>query len=285
MRSWFSVLVCALTGAAVPAATELPSREGQPCIDCHEEIIRSFNTTRMAAAATSTDYVAAWNASERASHCTGCHAPSGGKGLICADCHGPGPHPYPELSVPRNCARCHDAPGENTVRSFMKGPAVKRGQDCLSCHLETDRPDRDHGFRGPSTPGFLRDVASVQAFLRKNPDGDTTALLRVAHKAGHALPGGTTGRSVWLIVTGIRDDGAEAWRESIRFGWEHHPDQGWVDRTLPAGRPITLELPNPVRNQARRLLAALWYRFRPGPFEEHDPRQVRLDVQEMGLVQ
>jgi hypothetical protein len=88
-----------------------------------------------------------------------------------------------------------------------------------------------------------------------------------------------------LIVTGLRDDSTEAWRESTRFGWEHHPDQGWVDRTLPAGKPITLELPNPARNQTHRLLATLWYRFRPGPFEEHDPRQVRLDVQEMELVQ
>lgn len=170
------------------------------------------------------------------------------------------------------------------MRSFMKGPAVKRGQDCLSCHLQTDRPDRDHGFRGPSTPSFLRDVASVRLFLRKNPAGDTTTLLRVAHKAGHALPGGTTGRAVWLIVTGIADDGSEAWRESIRFGWEHHPDQGWVDRTLPAGRPMILELPNPARNQTYRLRATLWYRFRPGSFEESDPRQVRLDVAEVQLV-
>lgn len=285
MRSWLPALLCAFTGAATGAATELPSRAGQPCIDCHQEIVRSFNATRMAAAAASNDYVVAWNANGRAAHCTECHAPSGGDGLTCADCHGPGPHPYPRLPVPQTCARCHDAPGENTVRSFMQGPAVRRGQDCLTCHLESGRPDRDHGFRGPSTPGFLNDTARIRIFLRKSPAGETTALLRVVHKAGHALPGGTTGRSVWLIVTGIRDDGTEAWRESIRFGWEHHPDRGWVDRTLPAGSPTTLELPHPAGKAARRLLATLWYRFHPGPFEEHDPREVRLDVQEMELME
>ena len=289
MGPCFPVLTCALlalSGATVAAGPEIePPKEGRPCTECHPTISRAFSTTRMAHAAASADFVTEWNANGRAAYCIRCHAPSGGEGLVCADCHGPGPHPYPRVPVPQVCSHCHDAPGENTVRSFLSSPAAGRNEDCLSCHLESDTGGPDHAFRGPLTPGFLDDVARVRVFLRRDSPGVTTAVLQITHKAGHALPGGTTGRSVWLTVEGFRRDDTVAWRESIRFGWEHHPGEGWFDRTLPAGRPVVLELPNAARNQADHLRATLWYRFRAGPLEDHDPRTVLLHAQEMGLEQ
>lgn len=169
------------------------------------------------------------------------------------------------------------------MRRFLAGPAAHRGEDCLNCHLLEDSAGGDHAFQGPSVPGFLDGVAAVRAFLREEESGGTTAVFQITHRAGHALPGGTTGRSVWLLVQGIKADGAEAWRETVRFGWEHHPDRGWLDRTLPPGRPAVLELPGLRRGGTVRLRAELWYRFQPGPFFEPDPRAVRLDQVQVDL--
>lgn len=237
----------------------------------------------MADAASGTDFLAEWDKAGRPDWCGNCHAPSGGRGLVCADCHGTGPHPYPKLQAPGICARCHDAPGESTVRRFLAGPAARRGEDCLTCHLPDPAPGADHAFQGPTVPGFLDGAATVRVFLRAEESGGATAVLQIRHRAGHALPGGTTGRSVWLLARGLNGDGEEAWTETVRFGWEHHPDRGWLDRTLPPGRPAVIELPGPRRGGAVRLRAELWYRFQPGPFFKPDPRAVRLDLVQVDL--
>ena len=183
------------------------------------------------------------------------------------------------------CARCHDAPGERTVQGFRASPAAAQGQTCLDCHLPEGRAASDHAFQGPSVPGFLDRVATLRLLLRQDPATGPVAVVQVTHRAGHALPGGTTGRSVWLIVSGLGSDGAPVWSERVRFGWEHPPDQGWRDRTLPAGRPAVLELPQPGRQGAERLRAELWYRFAPGDWSEPDPRARRLDAVELALPQ
>lgn len=237
----------------------------------------------MAEAASGSDFLVEWREKGRPDWCANCHAPSGGKGVVCADCHGSGPHPYPKLQVPGICARCHDAPGESTVRRFLAGPAARRGEDCLNCHLPDTSPGAGHAFPGPSVPGFLDGVATARVFLREEESGGATAVLQIRHKAGHALPGGTTGRSVWLLMQGINAGGEEAWMETVRFGWEHHPERGWLDRTLPPGRPAVIELPGLRRGGAVRLSVELWYRFRPGPFLQLDPRAVRLDQVQVGL--
>jgi len=276
------MLSVADSGAAVyPQSAE--QREGRPCVDCHEAISRAFAVTRMADAASSTDFLAEWGEKGRPDWCANCHAPSGGRGLVCDDCHGTGPHPYPKLQAPGICARCHDAPGESTVRRFLEGPAARRGEDCLKCHLPDTAPGADHAFQGPTVPGFLDGVATVRIFLRAEESGGTTAVLRIGHRAGHALPGGTTGRSVWLLVRGLDADGEEAWTETVRFGWEHHPDRGWLDHTLPPGRPAVIEVPELRRGGAIRLRTELWYRFQPGPFFQPDPRAVRLDQVQIDL--
>lgn len=287
MRTCRWLLICTplitTIGSSGAQAETVAPRDGTPCVQCHASISVSFANTRMARAASGSAFVGEWNANGRAPHCMRCHAPSGGPGLVCGDCHGQGPHPYPEVQVPDACARCHDAPGENTVRRFQGSPAAVRGEDCIGCHLPVNGIGTDHAFSGPTTPGFLDQVATIRAFLRRDESGELTAVLQIAHRAGHALPGGTTGRSVWLLIQGLRDDGIEVWRETIRFGWEHHPDRGWIDRTLPPGRPATIELSNPQREGAVGLRLELWYRFRPGPLAETDPRSVRLDQQQIGL--
>lgn len=273
-------------GSEATVAISVPEaeREGRPCAECHEPIADAFAGTRMAGAASGRDFLTEWATKGKPDGCLSCHAPSGGQGLGCADCHGSGGHPYPRVQVPDACARCHDAPGENTVRGFLEGPAPARGQDCLTCHLPDSSRAEDHRFQGPSTSGFLSGVARVRAFLRRARGGGTTAIIQVTHRAGHALPGGTTGRSVWLVMRGLRADGADAWRETARFGWEHHPDRGWLDRTLPAGKPALLEILQPDRRGAVRLRAELWYRFRAGPLEELDQRAVMLSSIELSLV-
>ena len=216
-------------------------------------------------------------------YCQDCHAPTAGAGLVCSDCHGAGGHPYPKTSVPAVCVRCHDAAGESTVRRFRESAAARQGDDCLDCHLSGTGPAVDHRFEGPSVAGFLDGIARVRLVLREGRRGRRTLVVRTTHRAGHALPGGTTGRSVWLVVTGLRANGAEVWREEVRFGWEHHGDKGWRDRTLPPGEPAILELPNPGRNGATRLHVGLYYRFTPGPLNTPDPKMVTLDETELAL--
>jgi len=137
-----------------------------------------------------------------------------------------------------------------------------------------------HRFAGPSRPGFLVGVAWLRLALRREADGSSTVLVQIRHKAGHALPGGTTGRSVWLVVEGLDSQGQTIWSERARFGWEHGLQGGWKDRTLPPGRPVTLELPDAARGGVSRVGATLWYRFSPGPLEAPDPRAVLLDRSE-----
>jgi len=265
-------------------AQSMDKRDEMPCFECHTSINEAFAGTRMAGAASSADFSAEWRRMDRPAYCLGCHAPSGGKGLICSDCHGAGPHPYPKVEVPAVCGRCHDAPGESTVRRFLAAPAARRGVGCLDCHLGDVSEGADHAFQGPTVKGFLDGVAEVRVFLREEGSAPRVAIVRITHKAGHALPGGTTGRSLWLLVQGVKADGEEAWRETVRFGWEHHPDGSWLDRTLPPGRPAILELDRPERAEAVRLRAELWYRFRPGPLDEPDPRAVLLSHLKLDLL-
>ena len=273
-----------LTSIASPMpADSAVDRETRPCVECHEAISRSFAETRMARAATGERFRVESSRKGFPNHCLNCHAPNGGAGVVCGDCHGTGGHPYPEARVPEICARCHDAPGENTLRGYRQSTAARRGEDCLDCHLSDAGPNNDHHFKGPSSSGFLEGIARLRLFIREDQAGRHMAVVRITHSAGHALPGGTTGRSVWLVVTGLRADETIAWRDEVRFGWEHHGDQAWRDQTLPPGRPAVLELPDISRNGSTRLHVGLYYRFAPGPLSEPDAEMVTLDVVELTI--
>lgn len=228
----------------------------------------------MAVAAGTPDFISEWGRAGKAAGCLRCHAPGGGDGVGCDDCHGDGGHPYPRLAVPETCARCHDAPGELTVRSFSQSPSARRGEDCLDCHLPGQ--GGGHDFKGPARAGFLNDVAKVRIALRRMAGGDTV-LIRVSHRAGHALPGGTTGRSVWLVVESFGEEEQPLARSLFRFGWYHDPTMGWRDETLPPGPGKVIEIPLAVSGKIVRIQARLIYRFRPGPLDNPDPREVVLE--------
>jgi hypothetical protein len=283
IRSILLTLVLLVIPYPSVAAPETTDRERRPCADCHAAIVRTFAATRMARSAAGKVFSQEWADQGSPAACLSCHAPSGGAGLTCADCHGGAGHPYPRLQVPNICARCHDAPGESTVRRFRERPAALQGKGCLDCHLPPGGAKVGHGFLGPAVPGFLDGVGRLRLSLRQDPHAGTIALIQISHRAGHALPGGTTGRAVWLVVSGLDAEGSQVWQETTRFGWERHADDDWRDRTLSPGHPTLLEIPMPARNGARRLRAELWYRFAAGDLSEPDARARRLDAVELGV--
>lgn len=258
---------------AVADVSSSEAKQPATCIDCHKTAQDEFKRSRMAVAAQTPMFLAEWQGKGRDVMCLDCHAPSGGDGVVCVDCHGGGEHPYPKLKVPQVCARCHDAPGEVTLRSYQDSPASKQGKDCLDCHLDGDRSG--HDFRGPSRPGFLEGVASLKMSMRRDVDGYKTLIL-VRHNAGHALPGGTTGRAVWLLVEQLDRAGKLLNKSRFRFGWQHHSNDAWVDQTIPPGPGKVIELPIPDENILGMVNATLIYRFQPGGLGEPDPEQVVL---------
>jgi hypothetical protein len=259
---------------AEPPATPPVAGEPSHCPDCHQKEQQEFMRSLMAVAAGTPDYISEWGHTERAAGCLKCHAPGGGKGVVCNDCHGDTGHPYPKLAVPGICARCHDAPGELTVRSFSQSSAARRGEDCLGCHLPGN--GISHDFQGPARQGFLEGAARLRISLRRDAEGDAV-LIRIRHRAGHALPGGTTGRSVWLLVEEIGEDERPLARSLFRFGWYHDPATGWRDRTLPPGPGKVIEIPLTHPGKVSRVQAKLIYRFLPGALDNPDSREVMLD--------
>ncbi len=258
------------------AQPQTPPGPGEPsrCPDCHRQEVESFLRSRMSVAARTTDFLREWAEAGRADRCLNCHAPTGGEGVACGDCHGDTGHPYPRLETPAACARCHDAPGEVTVRSYRQSPSARRGEGCLDCHLA--ERGGSHDFTGPTRVGFLSGIARLRLSLRRDGAGDTL-LIGIRHRAGHALPGGTTGRSVWLTVEALAADGRRLSRSVHRFGWLHDGALGWRDRTLPPGPGKVIEVPLEGIAGTASVEARLVYRFRSGPLEAPDPREVELD--------
>lgn len=259
------------------AVTPPGAGEASYCPDCHQKEQLEFERSRMAVAADTADFISEWQGKER---CLACHAPSGGRGLVCRDCHGDSGHPYAKLATPQVCARCHDAPGELTVRSFLQSSAASRERGCLACHLPKEGDG--HDFIGPTRAGFLNGVARLRLSLRRDVGGDSL-LVRIGHRAGHALPGGTTGRSVWLVVETFARGNRRLAKSLYRFGWYHDATLGWQDWTLPPGPGKVIEIPIKKGADAVLIEARLIYRFRPGPLEDPDPRELLLDQVQFAL--
>lgn len=280
MIGWFTLLC--LLPILVWGAQGYPTDTdaGSACGDCHQKQQAEFQLSSMATAARSPDFIEEWRQSGKPDSCFACHSPGHSAGVSCVDCHGVATHPYPRLQVPTVCAPCHDAPGEITLRSFRASPAAHRGEDCLTCHLPNQ--GFSHDFRGPTRPGFLNGIAALTIAFRRDSAGDT-ALLRIRHQAGHALPGGTTGRSVWLLVEQVDGQGVQLDQRQYRFGWLHSPTTGWRENTLPPGVGKVIE--TPLHTAARVIRAKLIYRFRPGGLDVVDPDQVTLvdEVRELSF--
>lgn len=250
---------------------DYPGDESAPCGDCHAHQQAEFQRSHMAVAARTPAFLEEWRQKGQPDRCFACHAPGGGAGVTCTDCHVAASHPYPRLQVPAVCAPCHDAPGELTLRSFRDSPAARRGEDCLDCHLPGE--GFSHDFSGPKRHGFLQGIATLAIAFRHDPEGDT-ALLRIRHRAGHALPGGTTGRAVWLLVEQRDTSGRLVAERQYRFGWLHSPTAGWRENSLPPGVGKVIEVP--LLEATGLIRAKLIYRFQAGGLEIADPDQVVL---------
>ena len=271
----------AIVALALASLQATAADGGKGCADCHPRQAAAFERSAMARAAVTPAFTAERADAADPRRCLRCHAPGGGRGVACGDCHGSGPHPFPPLEQPAVCARCHDAPGENTVRSFLDSPAFAAGLRCSDCHAVADG-GFNHHFRGARSGELLRDAATLRAFLRSEGDR-TLATVTIRHRAGHAMPGGTTGRAVWLRISGRDEGGRERLDRRWRFGWNRDREGRWHDRTLPPGRPVTIELPLSSAAGIRHLTIELTYRFRPGPLDTPDPDAVILDRMEIEL--
>jgi len=247
MKKLALILVIVLAG--------LPALADEDCAACHRPQAEEFARTAMARAASTATFLKEWAEAKSDKACLTCHSPLGGAGIACRDCHGGG-HPYAAVAVPDVCARCHDAPGESTVRMFKTSLAARNGATCLDCHLEAG--GGHHAFRGASDPTFLRNVATVQLALT-----DGRLIVSMRHTAGHSLPGGTTGRAVWLVLSGLSASGEHVWEERHRFGWRND-GQGWQDHSLAPDVASMVEVEAPQRNGATSVEARLLYGRQPG---------------------
>ena len=162
----------------------------------------------------------------------------------------------------------------------VQSPSALKGEDCSDCHM--DMALFGHEFIGPTTPGFLEGIAKLSVAFRQDKD-NTMALISIRHIAGHALPGGTTGRSVWLVTNEMDSNGHITNTTSTRFGWINHETAKWRENTLPAGRNTVVEVPLSNMNRTRLLRIKLIYRFLPGILDAIDSEQVILDELEFSL--
>ena len=269
-----TVAACLAPGTRLPAANQESS-----CAECHQTSSDEYRRSRMAIAATTPTFLREWEEKDRAAICISCHAPSNGPGVGCKDCHRGDDHPFGKVAEPRVCAGCHDAPGEITLRSYHSSGAAQRGELCVDCHLDPARSG--HEFLGPSTPGFLNRKAFLGVSLRREA-GRQTAIFDIRHRAGHALPGGTTGRAVWLSIEILDESGQLAARHAHRFGWFFDPDRGWIDNTLPSDERTVVELSLQEAGTGT-MQAKLIYQFIAGDLLEYDEDQVVLDQKSVNL--
>jgi hypothetical protein len=99
LSAWFylslfnSLLLCMdLFAQQVPLPAKVD--DAQSCEDCHPLQQRQFQHSVMARAASSQAFLDEQSRSAQPGACLRCHAPLGGEGVTCVDCHGAGPHPY-----------------------------------------------------------------------------------------------------------------------------------------------------------------------------------------------
>lgn len=276
-RLWVVVAFSCLIWKGAEAGGDIPSS----CEGCHDEAATAFGRSAMSRAASTLSFLSEWKREGEGQACLGCHAPSGGAGVQCRDCHGEGGHPFAKLDTPGVCARCHDAPGELTVRSFFQSQAFKDGSECLDCHIKGQGSGDVHDIVGPSRAKFLTGVARLRLSVTAGSQGDV-AVVRISHSAGHALPGGTSGRAVWLLVEGVNDAERTVWRTLTRFGWEHArdrmgPDGGWTDKTLQPNSSTIVEFGDLRRERAQSLRASLVYQFTAGEYDAPEAVHEQMD--------
>ena len=276
------VAACLLGSLLLPAVSaDTTEKDTRPCSHCHEDEARSFSRSVMASAAKTPGFLREQALSSHPERCLRCHSPMRTNGVGCQDCHAGGKHPYAPVPVPQVCGKCHDAKGENTLGSYRLYRRRGGTRNCTACHAIEDGRF-SHDFKGASRKGFLERVAGSRAILL-GKKGARRLLAAIRHRAGHALPGGTTGRSVWLVVTGIDDEGRVSWEKRRRFGWLRTSKGEWLDQTLPPLETVTVEIDIPDDANVRRIQTELIYSFRPGTLVQSDEWTRTLDKNEIHL--
>ena len=252
------------------------------CVRCHAQAVQSYQHSQMARAASTPGFVKEWQQNDHAEYCLECHSPSKTQGIVCQDCHAQDLHTVKSVIDETLCAQCHHASGENTFRTFIQSPAARQGAGCISCHLNFEKTG--HEFIGPSTVGFMQGVASLRLSIRKQQD-ELMAIVQIRHTAGHALPGGTTGRSVWVVVEPYDQDCRLISSSHARFGWMRTMKNHMLDNSLAPGKTEVLEFPFPALEKVAGIRARMWYRFVPGALINEDNKQILLDEKRYQLKQ
>lgn len=243
---------------------DLPiSGDDKSCRHCHPQQEAQFSQSAMARAASNPTFIAEWKERDEAHYCLNCHAPSGGQGLQCDSCHSGGEHPYEKIDLQRVCGTCHDSPGENTFRLYRQRPGQLRDRDCLDCHTP-GISGFSHHFKALLISSLKRSVARLRMLTTPlHPESQLTIFIE--HRAGHALPGGTTGRSAWLELKGYDRQQKLLWQDRVRYGWLHQTDGSWHDETLKPGQATIYR--RFYRQETDRIEARLIYQRKAGDLD------------------
>ena len=205
--------------------TNLPAADD--CVDCHPRETASYRQSAMAQATFSSAYQLEQQQQGDPSRCLVCHGPTASSGVTCSDCH-EAPHQHRSAAAYGEsvCGRCHDAPLENTLRHYRVYRVNHPETLCQDCHLPNIRVG-DHRFMGVGSE-LLRGRAVRGSGLIDRAAGKLR--LVIDNLSGHGIPGGTSGRSLWLVAYT-----AAGPVPLHRWGWLQDRQGAWLDHGLPPG--------------------------------------------------
>tara|TARA_R110002167_G_scaffold213760_8_gene418387 strand:+ start:527 stop:1372 length:846 start_codon:yes stop_codon:yes gene_type:complete len=257
-----SLLIMLLLAPVMASATAAaPDNAKSDCAQCHPFEVQTYQQSAMSRAAQTTSFKAQWQNAGHLDTCLDCHAPSNNQGVNCNDCHGESIHLNQATMDSNVCARCHDAALENTYRHYRRRPTALSEARCIDCHMRPSPLGVDHYFRGLDSPDLLAEAVTLRWLI---PDTrEPTIQLFIKNQTAHAIPGGTSGRALWLLIKSHRVD----WRALQRFGWLQTEQKLWVDHSLPPGvNRLEFQIPTATLTREPPDLA-LWLQTVPGQLQ------------------
>ncbi|NJL93571.1 MAG: hypothetical protein HC915_07495 [Anaerolineae bacterium] len=163
------------TPGADAAPVQQSATAGQPCADCHLDVLRDWQGSVHANAYHDPLFQEAWAALDSDTECLACHTtgyqPFTGtymtEGVSCEACHGPTPADHPTVPVAIDpgvtvCTDCH----VTTFQEWQRSAHGDANVDCTACHL-------------PHPQQIRYDDANLLCA----DCHDTTALVGFAHEA------------------------------------------------------------------------------------------------------
>ncbi|MEW5851790.1 MAG: multiheme c-type cytochrome [Myxococcota bacterium] len=182
------------------------------CVDCHEETVAQWQTSRHAQSFSNALFQVALQ-KESLDRCVNCHAPLveqrdsalSSEGVSCAACHvrngeAHGNNPVLDENL---CAQCHEFAfleehplnrgqlSQGTVREWLESGSTRT---CVDCHM----PEGSHAFPG------AHDVEMLQRALTVDVErlGDICVISLAATRVGHRVPTGDLFRRVDVELHG-----------------------------------------------------------------------------------